>query len=96
MNIYINKDELLRILESKLESIGYIKSNYLIDNFLNDDKLLVFYLGGFLGKGFRITKYFDDYGMYVKYSQYPEYETIQSFAWITNRNKELNKFRIKL
>lgn len=93
---YINIDQAAEILEEQLEEVGYIgREDYTLRDFLEDREAMVYILSGSFGRGFQLHKRYDDLGMYLKYTQYPEYETSQSFAWVVNRNLEWTRYRIK-
>lgn len=96
MVLEITVDDALAILANQLSYSGYMmKDDYTLADFFADETNETYFLSGMLGRGFQLHKKYDaDRNMYLFYSQYPEYETVQSFAWVLNRNKEWSSYRI--
>lgn len=91
----ITVEDALSILDKQLSYSGYMSSTYTLADFLVDDTKDKYFLSGMFGRGFQLHKKYDAEGnMYLFYSQYPEYETVQSFAWVLNRNTEWSSYRI--
>lgn len=92
----MSREDALVVLENQLSYSGYLaNSDYTLSDFLKDDTKTTYFLSGLFGRGFQLHKVFDDAGeMYLQYSQYPEYETAQSFAWVLNRNNDWKSYRI--
>lgn len=91
----IDVEEALHMLDEQLYDVGYMKIQGIsLRDFVIGDSVDSFVLSGSLGRGFRLRKVKDAYGITFEYTQYPEYSTNQSFVWILNRNAEWSKYRI--
>lgn len=91
----ITVDEALHMLDEQLIDVGYMKIQGIsLKEFITGDEMESFVLSGSLGRGFRLRKIKDEFGITFEYTQYPEYSTNQSFVWILNRNAEWSKYRI--
>lgn len=93
----ISVEDALFMLEDQLYDIGYLRiQDITLREFVENPIHKLFVLSGSLGRGFKLNKVTDEQGMTFEYSQYPEYSTIQSFVWISNRNAEWEKYRISI